>query len=241
VNSDEELSSATSRDTIEAEARRADAICVLEPARPGGEYVTQRKGHGYYTLRVAGKSAHAGSQPELGASAIHELCQMGTKVQNLTDFTTGLTVNIGVIRGGIRPNVVADFAEAEIDVRIPRIEDGETIERALRAIGANASIPGTRAELVGKIDWPPMRPTESTIRLFELVRRAGSELGLDLKHVATGAASDGNYASQYAPTIDGMGPQGDGTHSQNEFIELPTLGERAKVLSRFLTLWRAVR
>ena len=238
INSDEELSSATSRGMIETEAKQAGAICVLEPARPGGEYVTQRKGHGYYTLRVTGKSAHAGSQPELGASAIHELCQMGTKIQALTDFATGLTLNIGVIRGGIRPNVVADFAEAEIDVRIRKIEDAELVEQALREIAANHRIPGTRAELRGMIDWPPMQQTAANLRLFELVQRAGSELGLELKHTSTGAASDGNYASQFAPTIDGMGPRGDGTHSPNEFIELPTLVERAKVLARFITLWR---
>jgi glutamate carboxypeptidase len=236
-NSDEELSSATSRAIIEEEASHADAVCVLEPARPAGQYVTQRKGHGTYTLRITGKSAHAGSQPELGASAIHELCRMGTLIQALNDPESGLTVNIGVIRGGIRPNVVADFAEAEIDVRIPKTEDSERIERALRNITAKTQIPGTAAELVGGIDFPPMPRTESSIRLFELVKKAGSEIGLDLKHIATGAASDGNYASRFAPTIDGMGPQGDGTHSPNEFIVVSTLVERAKVLARFLTLW----
>lgn len=236
-NSDEEIGSPTSRAIIETEASRAGAICVLEPARPNGEYVTQRKGHGTYLLRITGKSAHAGSQPELGASAIHELCRLGSEIQALNDPVSGITVNIGVIRGGIRPNVVADLAEAEIDVRIPKNEDGERIESALRKIAAETRIPGTTAEINGAIDFPAMPRTEGAIHLFELVRKAGLELGLDLKHIATGAASDANYASQYAPTCDGMGPQGDGTHSQNEFIIVSTLVERAKVLARFIILW----
>jgi glutamate carboxypeptidase len=236
-NSDEEIGSTTSRAYIESEASQARAVCVLEPARPGGEYVTQRKGHGTYILRITGKSAHAGSQPELGASAIHELLRMGLEIQAHNDFTSGLTVNIGVIRGGIRPNVVADFAEAEIDVRIPKVEDSERIENAFQEIASETRIPGTHAELSGGIDFPPMPLTEASVRLFEYVRKAGSEIGLNLNHIATGAASDGNYASRFAPTIDGMGPQGDGTHSPKEFIVVSTLVERAKVLARFLTLW----
>jgi glutamate carboxypeptidase len=239
VNSDEEISSRTSRHVIEQEARRADAICVLEPARPGGEYVTQRKGHGTYHLRVTGKSAHAGVAPEQGASAIHELFQKGLALQALNDSAPGLKVNIGVTRGGMRPNVVADSAEAEIDVRIQTTEDIERIETAFRNVVSEQGIPGTHTELTGGIEFPPMLRTESSLRLFELVRLAGAEIGLSLDHIATGGASDGSYASQYAPTCDGMGPQGGAFHSPNEYIEIPSLVQRTKVLARFVTLWHA--
>lgn len=239
VNSDEEISSRSSRAIIEAEARRADAICVLEPARPGGEYVTQRKGSGTFHLRVSGKSAHAGMNPELGASAIHELLKKAAAIQALNNMSPGLTVNIGVIRGGTRPNVVADFAEAEIDVRVQTVEDANQISAQLRKIAAEPGIPGTQTELTGEVEFPPMQRTQAILDLFELVQRAGKELGLNLQHVATGGASDGNYASQFAPTCDGMGPQGGGQHSPDEYLEVPTLLERSKVLARFITLWHA--
>jgi len=236
-NSDEEIGSPSSRDIIKNEAKRADATCILEPARPNGEYITKRKGAGTYLLRIAGKSAHAGSQPELGASAIHELCGMVTEILELRDPTMGITINVGVIRGGTLPNVVADIAEAEIDLRILKNEDGERVERALKKIATETKIFGTTASISGGIDFPAMPRTKGAMHLFELVRKAGLELGLDLKHGATGGASDGNYTSLYSPTCDGMGPQGDGIHSPTEYIIVSTLVERAKVLARFIILW----
>jgi glutamate carboxypeptidase len=239
VNSDEEISSPTSRQIIEAEASQANAICVLEPARPGGEYVTQRKGHGTFYLSITGKSAHAGVDPESGASAIHELCKKGISIQALNNYKSGLTVNIGVVRGGTRPNVVADSAVAEIDVRITALDEGEWISGELTKIAAEVDTPGTHSELTGAIEFPPMPRNENTMQLFRLVQQAGAELGLTLRDISTGGVSDGNYASQYAPTCDGMGPQGGGFHSPDEYIELPTLLERTKILARFITLWHA--
>jgi glutamate carboxypeptidase len=239
VNSDEEISSGSSRPIIEAEARQAAAICVLEPARPGGEYVTQRKGSGTFTLRVKGINAHAGMNPELGASAIHELIGKLAAAQALNNARPGLTINVGVIHGGSRPNVVADFSEAEIDVRTQTLADGDWVTAQMQAIAAQTGVPRTTTELSGGISFPPMPRTEQNLKLFELVHQAGAELGLDLKHVSTGGASDANYASQFAPTCDGMGPQGGRQHSPDEYLIVATLPERTKVLARFITLWGA--
>ena len=239
INSDEEISSATSRPIIESEAKHANAICVLEPARPGGEYVTQRKGHGTFRLQINGKSAHAGVDPQAGASAIHELCKKAVGIQALNNYESGLTVNIGVVRGGTRSNVVAESAEAEIDVRITTSDEGEWISNELNRIATQVYTPGTHSELSGAIEFPPMPRNENNLQLFRLVQQAGAELNLTLNDTSTGGVSDGNYASQYAPTCDGMGPQGGGFHSPNEYIELPSLLERTKVLARFITLWHA--
>lgn len=238
VNGDEEIASPTSRSLIEAAAREADLVCVLEPARANGEYVTQRKGVGTYTLQVTGKAAHAGARPEDGASALHELLRKLNAVLDLPrppDFT----LNVGVVRGGMRPNVVADSAEAEIDVRAPTPADVDWIDAEMRRIAAQPHIPGTATVLGGGVEFPPMPRTATNLALFELVRQAGAELGLTLEHTATGGGSDGNYASQYAPTLDGMGVRGGGAHSADEFIYVDSLVERAQVLARFLELWSA--
>lgn len=237
INSDEELSSPTSQGLIAVEAARSQAICVMECAREGGEYVTERKGVGTFCLRVIGKSAHAGVRPEAGANAINDLCRRLLAIQDLAEPARGMTVNTGVIRGGTRPNVVPDLAEAEIDVRFTRAEDAERITAAIRRIAEQPGAPGIRVELSGGVEFPPLERTEASLRLFGLVQAAGRELGLGLDHVTTGGASDGNCASQYAPVIDGMGPRGGRDHSPDEYIDLPSLAERAKVLARFITLW----
>lgn len=236
VNGDEEIASPTSRPLIEAAAREADLVCVLEPARANGEYVTQRKGVGTYTLKVAGKASHAGARPEDGASAIHELLRKLNAVLDL-QRPPGFTLNVGVVRGGIRPNVVADLAEAEIDVRAPTPSDVDWIEAQMRRIAAETHVTGTTTELGGGIEFPPMPRTAASLALFELVRQAGAEQGLALEHTATGGGSDGNYASQHAPTLDGMGVRGGGAHSADEFIYVDSLVERALALARFLELW----
>jgi len=239
INSDEEISSLTSREIIEEESRSTNAICVLEPARAGGEYVTQRKGHGTFRIQVTGKGAHSGVAPEQGASAVHELCHKVLAIQALSKPDYSLTVNIGVIHGGTRPNVIADFAKAEIDVRITSEEQGDQITKTINDIASEPGIPGTRTKVRGKIEFPPMVRTKASLRLFKMVQLAGEELGLELDHIDTGGASDGSYASKYAPTCDGMGPQGGGYHSLDEYIELPTLLERTKVLARFVTIWHS--
>jgi glutamate carboxypeptidase len=236
-NSDEEVLSPTSRPIIENCAKQARAACVFEPARPGGEYVIQRKGVGKYILEIAGRAAHAGAQPEDGRSAIEEMAHKIVALHALTDAASGTNVNVGIIRGGERPNVIADHAYAEVDVRVADSKTAENIDRRIRDIAAVHTVPDTSCKLSGGIKFPPMLPTEESIRLFAMVQKAGRELGMDLRGIATGGGSDGNHAARFTPTIDGMGPQGGGAHSDREYIETATLAERAKVTALFLAEW----
>ena len=239
-NSDEERLSPTSKTLIQDEARRAHSVAILEPARPGGEYVMARKGAGTFRLEVEGKSSHAGLQPEMGASAIWDLAQKVAELHALTDFESGTTVNVGVIQGGSRPNVVADRAHAEIDLRVWTPEDAERMTAAMKEIAERVRVRGTRARFSGRILFPPWPPgLPGTERLVEIMREAGRQLGLDVKAIKTGASSDGNHTSAVAPTIDGLGPQGSRAHSEEEFIELPTLLQRTTMIALFLDRWAA--
>jgi glutamate carboxypeptidase len=236
-NSDEEILSPTSRPVIESRAKKAQAACVFEPARPGGEYVIQRKGVGKYILTVAGRAAHAGAQPEDGRSAVEELAHKILALHALTDTATGTNVNVGVIRGGERPNVIADEAYAEIDIRVADLPTAKSIDKRIREIAAARTVPDTACQLSGGLQFPPMLPTEKSTRLFETLQKTGRVLGLELRCIATGGGSDGNHAAQFTPTIDGMGPRGGGAHSDREYIEAATLVERAKVTALFLAEW----
>jgi len=239
-NSDEERLSPTSRAVIQAEARRAHSVAILEPARPGGEYVMARKGAGTFTLEVTGKASHAGLQPELGASAIWDIARKVAELHALTDLQQGTTVNVGTIRGGSRPNVVADHAVCEIDLRAWTPEDAERAIAAMRRIAEPARVPGTTARFSGEVLFPPWPPgLPGTERLVEIMRRAGQDLGVDVKAIRTGASSDGNHTSAVAPTLDGCGPQGSRAHSAEEFIEIATLLERTKMVALFLDRWAA--
>jgi glutamate carboxypeptidase len=237
-NSDEERLSPTSRSVIETEARRAHSVGILEPARAGGEYVMARKGAGSFQLDVKGKASHAGLQPELGASAIGDLAQKIAALHALTNFETGVTVNVGTVRGGERPNVIASHAAAEVDLRAWSQADADAAIEAMRKICETPHVPGTTATLRGQIQFPPWPPgLPGTERLVEIMRAAGRELGVDVKAIKTGGGSDGNHTSAIAPTLDGMGPKGSRAHSEEEFIEVATLLERSKMLALFLDRW----
>lgn len=239
-NSDEEVLSPTSRPIIEELARKAQTVCVFEPARPGGEYVIQRKGVGKYIMSISGRAAHAGAQPEHGRSAIEALAKKIVSLHALTDLAGGTTVNVGLIRGGERSNVVADSAYAEIDIRVPDAAAGERLDRQIQEIARIAHVPDTTCKLTGGVLFPPMKQTPQMERLFEAVQEAGRSIGVDLRGIATGGGSDGNHAAQFAPTLDGMGPQGSGAHSEREFMEVRTLTERSKVTALFLLKWPEV-
>jgi len=236
-NSDEELLSPTSKPIIEGCAKNARAVCVFEPARPGGEYVIQRKGVGKYILRITGRAAHAGAQPEDGRSAIEELARKIIALHALTDAASGTNVNVGVIRGGERPNIIADEAYAEVDIRVADLQTAESIDQRVREIAAARTVPDTTCILSGGMQFPPMLPTEASSRLFETLQKAGRVLDLELSGIATGGGSDGNNAAQFAPTLDGMGPRGGGAHSDREYMETATLAERAKVTALFMAEW----
>jgi glutamate carboxypeptidase len=230
LTSDEETGSATSRALIEREATAASAVFVLEPGLPGGAVKTGRKGVGEFTLLVEGVAAHAGADPGHGASAIAELAHQILALQRLQDPTVGLTVNVGVIAGGTRSNVVAERATAEIDVRITRAEDGPRIDAALRAL--RPADPRTRLRLSGGINRPPLERTPGVARLFALAREVGAELGWVVTEGSTGGASDGNFtAALGVPTLDGLGALGDGAHALHEHVSIDSLPRRAALLA----------
>lgn len=222
-NSDEEVGSPTSRDLIESAARSSDCAFVLECAYPDGTVVTSRKGVGMYRLVTHGVAAHAGADPEKGASAILEMAHKIVEIHQLTDFDTGTTLNVGVVKGGTRRNVIAERAEAEIDLRVATAKEAERVERELRAIAGRTYVPGTRCELSGGLNRPPMERTGQVAELYELVRREAERLGLRIGERSTGGASDGNFIGHVGiPVVDGMGPQGGFAHSLDEYMQLST-------------------
>jgi len=235
-NSEEEVGSPVSRGLYADFVRGADAALILESARASGAIVSARKGVGHYTITVRGKAAHAGVEPEQGANAILALAQHTIAFQALNGFRPGLTVNVGVVRGGTKPNVVAETATAEVDVRIVRAADAAPLEQAMREILAREVVPGTTAELGGSIGNPPMEKTEATARLVELAKRAARELGFEIEDVATGGASDGNYtAALGVPTLDGLGPVGGRGHNAiEEYVDAGSIVPRTALLGKLI-------
>jgi glutamate carboxypeptidase len=233
INSDEEIGSADSMPRILRLARCMQRIFVLEPSLgAAGRIKTRRKGSLRFTLRVTGKAAHSGLDPEKGASAVHELARVILRLVALADPERGVSVNVGVISGGLRRNVVAPEAQAEIDVRVLRLEDAGRIERFMH--GLEAETPGTRIEVSGGLDRPPLEPTPGNRVLWEAARRCAGEIGLELEEGTAGGASDGSFTSQVTPTLDGLGVVGDGAHALHEHVELARLPERAALLALLL-------
>jgi glutamate carboxypeptidase len=235
-NSDEEVGSPFSREVYPQFARGADAALVLESGRASGAIVSARKGVGTYKLTVHGKSAHAGVEPDKGANAILALARYVQGLQALNGFRPGMTVNVGVVRGGTRPNVVADHAEAEIDLRVVRAQDAAAFEQAARDLLDQVAVPGTRAELVGGVSNPPMEKTAASERLVGIAKNAAHELGFEIEDVITGGGSDGNYtAALGTPTLDGLGPVGGlGHNAKDEYTEFDTIVPRAAMLAKII-------
>jgi glutamate carboxypeptidase len=227
---DEEIGSGTSRAVIEDEARQSDAVLVLEPSLPGGAVKTRRKGCGEFRLTAHGRSAHAGIDPRAGASAIVELAHQVLAVESLRDLDRGVSLNVGRISGGTRGNVVAERAEAVIDVRVPTAADARRVEDSLRALRPRN--PEVRLDLAGGIDRPPLERTDGVGRLYEEARTVARALGQELEEGSTGGGSDGNFtAALGVPTLDGLGPQGDGAHALHEHVVLGDLTWRAAFLA----------
>lgn len=235
-NSEEEVGSPVSHEIYPQFVRGATAALVLEGARESGAIVSARKGVGKYTITVHGKSAHAGVEPEKGANAILALAHYIKEISTLNGFRPGLTLNVGVTHGGLKPNVVPDFAEAQADVRIVRAEDAAPLEQKLREMLAREVVPGTSAELSGGILNPPMEKTESVARLVALAKAAANELGLEVEDVLTGGGSDGNYtAALGTPTLDGLGPIGGKAHNaMEEYLDLDSVIPRGAMLAKLI-------
>jgi glutamate carboxypeptidase len=233
ATADEEVGSGTSRAVIETLARESAAVLVLEPALPGGAVKTARKGVGEFELVAEGISSHAGADPSAGASAVHELARQVVTLAGMTDPARGLTVNVGVVEGGTRSNVVAERARAFVDVRIARLEDAAAVERALATLApAN---PRVRLTITGRINRPPMERTPGVARLYALAQDVASLMGRTLAEGATGGASDGNFtAALGVPTLDGLGAVGDGPHALHEHVVIKELAPRAALVAGLL-------
>jgi glutamate carboxypeptidase len=233
VNADEEIGSRTSSSYIRMLARRSERAFVLEPAMgEEGDIKTERKGIGRFTVTVYGKAAHAGLDPEGGASAILELSHVIQTLFALNDPDKGITVNVGTVDGGIQPNVIAPHSTAVVDVRVPTIESGWTIEKTIH--GIEPSTPGVRLHIEGRIGRPSMEATPRNAALWRQVKALGGDLGLQLRSARAGGGSDGNTTSQYTATIDGLGPVGDGAHAEHEYLNIDKTLERAALLTLLL-------
>jgi len=233
LTSDEEVGSNSSRSLIESEAAQCKAVFVLEPSLPGGTLKTARKGVGRFTVKAIGKPAHAGIDPTKGVNAIEELSRQIIKLHSMTDAARGTTVTVGVVQGGTRSNVVPAEAAAEVDVRIPSIEEAARITNTIKAL--TPELPGALLEVRGSINRPPMERTADTARLFETARAIAARMGVDLKEGSTGGASDGNLTSAFGiPTLDGLGPIGDGAHALGEWVDTESLPQRAALIAELI-------
>ncbi|HEX3644317.1 MAG TPA: M20 family metallopeptidase [Vicinamibacterales bacterium] len=227
---DEEVGSETSRAAIEEEARRSRAVLVLEPSLPGGAVKTSRKGCGSYQVTVRGVAAHAGIEPQKGASAVQELAQQILRINALQDLARGISVNVVQVSGGLRPNVIPDEARATVDVRVPTAAAAAEIDAAFRALRA---IDGrTTVEATGGIDRPPLERTSHVQRLYKQAADVARELGQELAEGGTGGGSDGNFTAALGiPTLDGLGAVGDGAHALHEHVDIEALADRAALVA----------
>ena len=231
--SEEEVGSPISRTITERLAAECEAVLVLEPAQ-GLAYKTARKGVGHFDLRVDGVGAHAGVDFESGHSAVLEMARLVQTASGFTGLSKGLTVNIGVIAGGTRSNVVASECLAEVDVRIAKAADAARVERLFRRL--KVTDPACRLTVSGGINRPPMERKAGTVKLFRLAKKLAGEIGLQLDEAATGGGSDGNFtAALGVATLDGMGAVGAGAHAAHEHVVAAHLVERTALLAAVLT------
>jgi glutamate carboxypeptidase len=221
----EEVGSDAYREVMETEMKAAAAVLDFEPAWPGGAVKTSRKGAGTFTLTAVGRAAHAGADFGKGRNAVLELARRCLEASALTDPDRGVTVNVGTFHGGLRPNVVPDRAEAEVDVRYATLADGHQVEQALRRLRAEDE--GVSLRVGGGLSYPPLERGPHVVAVFERARRLAAEIGFELEEVATGGASEASFAAALGvPTLDGLGPDGDGAHAEHEHVRLSSLAPR---------------
>ncbi|MCT2537091.1 M20 family metallopeptidase [Aquibacillus koreensis] len=234
VTSDEEIGSEHSRALIEEEARKSEMVFVPESSiSHSGAVKTFRKGIGIFKLIVHGKSVHAGIDPWSGASAIDELALQIADIKSLDNKEEGVSINIGTISGGTRTNVVAGYAEADIDLRFRTKDQAHELEHAL--LDRSSFIKGTMVEMQGGINRYPLEKTDSVMGLYQQMKEIALRHGYELEQGSSGGASDGNLTAGLGiPTIDGLGPVGDGAHAENEHVVLENLPYRAALIAELI-------
>ncbi len=234
LTSDEEIKSPSSRALVEAEARKSDAVLVLEPSLgPRGSLKTSRKGIGEFQLQVEGRAAHSGLDPDEGASAILEIAKQIITVQSFEDKHSSVTINTGLISGGSRTNVVPEQAEATIEVRIVHQEDQQRVEKKLRSLKPVDR--RTKLTVSGGFIRPPFEKNPQTAELFQHARKLAKSLGISLSQASVGGGSDGNFTAAVGiPTLDGLGAVGDGAHANHEHVVIDEMPRRAALLAHLI-------
>ena len=233
--SDEEIGSPTSRALIEAEGRKAKYVLVTEPARDGGKIVTGRKGVARFEIFVKGVASHAGTRPEDGRSAVRELANLIQTLEAMNDLKRGISINVGVVRGGTRPNVIPEEAYAEVDMRVPTIADAD--ELVPKILNLKSSTEGVSVRVIGELNRPPYEKSNAGAALYEHARALAAEIGFDLVDSSTGGGSDGNFTAPHTATLDGLGVDGKGAHTDYEQLYISSIEPRGRLLQRlFQTL-----
>jgi glutamate carboxypeptidase len=228
--SDEEIGSPTSRALIEAEGRKAKYVLVTEPARDGGKIVTGRKGVARFDIAIKGVPAHSGTRPEDGRSAIRELANVIQTLDAMNDLKRGISVNVGVVRGGSRPNVIAEEAYAEVDLRVPTIADADDL--VARILNLKSRTEGVSVKVTGELNRPPYEKGNAGAALYEHAKELAAEIGFELVDTFTGGGSDGNFTAPHTATLDGLGVDGQGAHTHYEQMYISSIEPRARLLYR---------
>ena len=228
---EEEVGSPTSRSIIETEAKKNKYVLVTEPARDGGKVVTARKGAMRFQISTHGRPSHSGLRHEDGRSAIREMAHIILKLEALTDYEKGITTNVGLITGGTGCNVVPEHCSIELDVRVDTIEQAKKIEALINDYSSvNRDI---KISIDGGLNRPPYDKDDGILSLFEHARTLAAEIGFELKDLKTGGGSDGNFTAALGiPTLDGLGADGHGAHTLDEFIYYSSLVERTQLMLR---------
>ncbi len=236
ITSDEEIGSVNSRDLIREIARQSGLCLIIEPATADGALKTWRKGVADFRLKVTGRASHAGAAPEAGINAVVELAQQILKVNKLNDLKNGTSATVTMMSGGHTNNVVPDHAEAYMDVRFLKQAEADRVREGVRAL--YPLLPGAKLEIVEGDERPPLERDEQMIATFGQVKRIGEALGLTVREDGSGGGSDGNFtAAEGTPTIDGMGPTGEGLHAVHENVLLSSLPDKSALLAAILRDW----
>jgi glutamate carboxypeptidase len=237
-NSDEETGSATSRPLIEHLAKQHDLVLCLEPGLPDGSLKTWRKGTGSFQIKAHGKASHAGSEPQLGVNAILEVIHQIRALIPLEDHDQGTTLNVGIIRGGTRSNVIPDYCYAKVDARVETAQEQARLSAAMQNL--EPKLQGAALEVLGGWNRPPMPRNSLMRKTFQRAHHIASRLGIQLTEGGTGGGSDANFIAPLGiPVLDGLGAIGVGAHSENETVERESLPRRAALIAALITDWHA--
>jgi glutamate carboxypeptidase len=231
---DEEIGSPTTRALIEEMGRGAEAVLVTEPARDGGRIVTARKGVGRFEVTLEGRPAHSGSRHQDGRSAIREAARQILAIEGMTDYARGITTTVALVNGGTAPNVIPQHCWFTVDLRVTTAQDGA--EMAERILSLKPHDPDVKLRVFGEMNRPPYEKTPGVAALFETARQVAAGLGMDLQDVPmTGGGSDGNFTAVLGvPTLDGLGADGDGAHTLQEYVLISSLAPRRSLMKGLL-------